>query len=140
DCLRAGSAMGRGVVFSGEHARAEEVQAIRGGRSAGPFDQPRERARSVPADFPGWALNPLSVRAFNTAYWWRHGSGEGLEPCAHFFWPLDAVRGWNRIYGPRGFQQYQVVIPFDAGLGAVRELLDRLIASRRASFLAVLKT
>lgn len=140
DCLRAGSAMGRGVVFSGEHARAEEVRAIRGGRSAGPFDQPRERARSVPVDFPGWALNPLSVRAFNTAYWWRHGSGEGLEPCAQFFWPLDAVRGWNRIYGRRGFQQYQVVIPFEAGLDAVRELLDRLIASRRASFLAVLKT
>jgi FAD/FMN-containing dehydrogenase len=136
DCLSRGPRLGRSVLMAGEHARADALPAR---ARAAPLQPPIKRRKRVPVTFPGFALNPLSVKAFNAAYYRLNRPGERLESVWQFFHPLDAVLEWNRIYGPRGFQQYQAVVPFESGREAIRAMLNRITASRRASFLAVLK-
>ena len=123
-----GASLGRGIL---------EVAAP----LEGDFSMPPQRRRAVPADFPGLALNPLSVAAFN-AWYWRRVPAQGRTRPVHlakFLYPLDAIQGWNRIYGNRGFYQFQCVVPYQTGPAALRELLEVIGASRQASFLAVLK-
>jgi FAD/FMN-containing dehydrogenase len=132
DCLTRGRHMGRGILFRGRWAQPGEAPA------APPA--PKRRLR-VPFDFPGWALNPLSMRLFNAGYYWkqvpRHKAGVSHpEP---FFHPLDAVLDWNRIYGRRGFTQHQSVIPEESGAAGVRRFLDLLTRLGAASFLCVIK-
>jgi decaprenylphospho-beta-D-ribofuranose 2-oxidase len=93
---------------------------------------------SVPAFVPG-LVNRTTVRLFNEA-WFRKAKAHAttIEPISGFFHPLDAVRGWNRLYGPGGFVQYQFVVPFSAP-GVVETTLQRLAALRLPSFLGVLK-
>jgi decaprenylphospho-beta-D-ribofuranose 2-oxidase len=133
DCLARGAALGRGILMRGRHA----------GRGAAPADPPPEPRRlSVPLNAPEWLLSPLLMRAFNTAYYRsraRHPGGSArIVPYHGFFYPLDAIGDWNRLYGRRGFLQYQCVVPRAAG-AAVTELLERLAAAGAASFLAVIK-
>jgi decaprenylphospho-beta-D-ribofuranose 2-oxidase len=93
----------------------------------------------VPVDFPPFALGPLSVRAFNHLYYRRQQPGEavvGLEP---YFYPLDAIGDWNRIYGRRGFVQYQCVLPLAQSRQGLIALLEAISAAGQGSFLAVLK-
>jgi decaprenylphospho-beta-D-ribofuranose 2-oxidase len=131
DCLAAGTALGRGVLMRGRHASREES----GGRAPG-----RRRALRVPFDAPEWLLNPSFMRLFNRLYHARHGAGgRHLVSCEQFFYPLDAVLGWNRLYGRRGFLQYQCAIPHAAGARPVQEVLERLVRRGVASFLAVIK-
>ncbi|MBX6744876.1 MAG: FAD-binding oxidoreductase, partial [Acetobacteraceae bacterium] len=101
-----------------------------------------ERARRFPFDAPGWMLNRASVRAFNAAYWRRVPAGgeERLLPYRKFLYPLDAIHGWNRMYGRAGFRQLQCVVPQAGGAAALRRLLEAVSASGDASFLAVLKS
>jgi len=123
-----GAALGRGILET-----AEPVE--------GAYPAPAERARAVPFDFPGFALNPLSVALFNEAYF-RRVPAEGRVRRVHlrtFLYPLDAIHGWNRIYGKRGFVQFQCVVPYETGASALRDLLGVIADSRLASFLAVLK-
>jgi decaprenylphospho-beta-D-ribofuranose 2-oxidase len=132
DCLARGRALGRGVLMRGRHASRAEA----GGR------MPRARLRlSVPVDAPGWLLSPWLVRAFNGAYYWRHGRATRRRLVSYdaFFYPLDAIGSWNRLYGRRGFLQYQCVLPRPAGPRPVAAVLERLAASGAASFLAVIK-
>jgi FAD/FMN-containing dehydrogenase len=137
DCLARGASLGRSVIMAGRHTRHDELPSDER-RSA--LRLPPEPTKRVPVEFPSAALNRYSVRAFNAAYYHRHDDGVRIEPFHQFFYPLDAVAHWNRIYGKRGFQQYQVVIPFEAAERGMRELLGALARSGRASFLAVLKT
>jgi decaprenylphospho-beta-D-ribofuranose 2-oxidase len=80
------------------------------------------------------------VRAFNQAYWWRASANEtqsiALIP---FFYPLDAVGGWNKLYGRAGFLQYQFVLPKADGIANLKRVLSRIADSGQGSFLAVLK-
>ena len=138
DCLARGSAMGRAVIMHGDHAGATDVHAE--GRL--PYGPPgRGDARvSVPWNVPGALLNPLTVRLFNTAYYARHRDAPGqLVGIERFFYPLDGIGHWNRLYGRRGFVQYQVVLPTDESRRGLIALLERLSGSGRPSFLAVLK-
>ena len=86
-------------------------------------------------------INSTSLRAFNTLYWHRQlrRRREAISHYEPFFFPLDRIRHWNRMYGPRGFLQYQCVIPPQAAAEATREVLRRIAASGNGSFLAVLK-
>jgi decaprenylphospho-beta-D-ribofuranose 2-oxidase len=132
DCLAGGQALGRGILMRGRHAARAEA----------PPDPPREpRRRAVPLDAPAWLLSPLLVRAFNSLYYRLHARSRlgAVVPYHGFFYPLDAIGGWNRLYGGRGFLQYQCVVPRTAGTAPVAELLERLAASGAASFLAVIK-
>lgn len=127
DCLARDARMGRGVVFRGVHAL-----------DRGPFDQRSLDVKvSVPFTAPSWLLSSWSVRLFNGVYGaiqgrTREGQRQHFNP---FFYPLDAVGGWNRLYGPRGFLQFQCV----ASREAVGEVLEALSRSGAGSFLAVLK-
>ena len=100
------------------------------------------KALTMPMDAPGFVLNGLTVRLFNAFYYRLQKSGPAhqRQHYAPFFYPLDAILEWNRLYGRRGFYQYQCVIGHDAAPQAVEDLLKRIAASGAGSFLAVLKT
>ncbi len=136
DCVARGGSMGRSVLMLGEHARTEDLPAF-----ARPFKVRKKTPLSVPVDFPGFVLNPLTVKAFNELYYWRQSSkkGESVAPYGPFFHPLDNVLNWNRIYGKNGFAQYQFVLPVEAGKEGMAEVLRRISAQGTGSFLAVLK-
>jgi len=95
----------------------------------------------VPFAFPGWALNSLSMRAFNTLYFHRHPKRpkRGIVHPESFFHPLDAIRRWNLIYGKRGFTQHQCVLPEKDRPGATKRYLESLAAGGLGSFLCVIK-
>jgi decaprenylphospho-beta-D-ribofuranose 2-oxidase len=106
-----------------------------------PYAAQAGRDLSVPVDFPGFALNPVSVAIFNETYFRRvpEAGRTRAAPWGKFLYPLDAIHNWNRIYGKRGFVQFQCVVPYETGATALRDLLEVISASRQASFLAVLK-
>ena len=137
DLLASGASLGRSVVDFGDHATRAEWEA-KGSGDPLRFNPPR----TVPA--PPWApsglLNRFTVAAFNQA-WYRKSprSSEGyLVSLPTFFHPLDRVKGWNRLYGRRGFLQYQFVVP-DGEEATLRRIIELLAEARAASFLAVLK-
>lgn len=138
DCLARGRALGRSAIMLGEHAAADELPPSR--RSA-PFATPRRKMRGVPVDAPSALLNRLTVRAFNAAYYHRQmmRTGEQLVDWDSYFYPLDAMANWNRIYGARGFMQFQCVLPTDSARAGLTELLNSIGESGLGSFLAVLK-
>ncbi len=92
-------------------------------------------------DMPGFLLNRYSVSLFNALYyrWVRKTLSERRLSLPSFFFPLDGISDWNRLYGKQGFVQYQFVIPRRVGLEGLKELLQRIVSSGRASFLSVLK-
>ena len=137
DCVAKGARMGRSVLTRGRFARREELPAK---LSADPLRYAGSVKLSVPDVFPPKLLNGLTVRAFNEL-WYRKSprrKRDQLQTIPAFFHPLDGVGEWNRIYGPRGFVQYQFVVPFGQE-DAMRTALTRISASGHASFLAVLK-
>jgi decaprenylphospho-beta-D-ribofuranose 2-oxidase len=141
DCLARGRALGRSVLTRGEHAVLDDLPpADRRPARALAFG-PAERLSAPPWVPPGM-LNRLTVRAFNEAWFRKAPRVERgrVVPLHAFFHPLDGMAGWNRIYGPRGFVQYQFVVPFGpSGEAALRTVVERLSSAGAASFLAVLK-
>jgi FAD/FMN-containing dehydrogenase len=97
---------------------------------------------SVPLTMPNFTLNSLSVKAFNSLYFHRvpRSGKKCIQHYEPFFYPLDAVNGWSKIYGKRGFFQYQSVTPEAAGVEPLEKMAHEIAASGEASFLAVLKT
>lgn len=134
DCLAGGTALGRSVLIRGHHA----TKAESGGTGVLGFSP--KRGKPLPIEFSDCALNPLSVKAFNSLYYAAHPDNRKLVGFEPFFWPLDAVSGWNKIYGARGFIQYQCVLPFETSRAGLVKLLEKISKSGQASFLAVLKT
>jgi decaprenylphospho-beta-D-ribofuranose 2-oxidase len=137
DCLARGRSLGRAVLMRGDHARRDDLPASQ--RDA-PLVPPPSALLAAPPWVPRGLLNRTTVRAFNEAYFRRAPVSEHgrLQPLHAFFFPLDAIRGWNRLYGSSGFLQYQCLVPFGAE-ETVRAVLERLSAAGAPSFLAVLK-
>ncbi|MDI3288815.1 FAD-binding oxidoreductase [Polyangium sp. 15x6] len=132
DCLQRGRSMGRGILMAGRWAEPHEA----------PKEPPRAAAElTFPVELPDWALNPTTASLFNTAYYWRHTQQrvETIVAPEPFFYPLDAILHWNRVYGPRGFTQYQCVLPRAAGPAAVRAFMELLTRLGGASPLCVIK-
>jgi decaprenylphospho-beta-D-ribofuranose 2-oxidase len=132
DCLSRGAHLGRGVLFCGRWASAAEAPARPPRRLPRPF---------VPFDCPAWVMGRTVGRIFNELYYRSHTAAPKrrvLHPEA-FFYPLDAIRHWNRLYGRRGFTQYQCVLPEAAGPAVVGQLLDLMAKFGAASFLCVIK-
>ena len=131
DCLAKGAALGRGLFMRGNHAPA---------LSAGLVKAPGLRLR-VPFTPPISLINQASLHAFNALYYAKQRAH--TLPChwhyEPFFYPLDGIHEWNRVYGPRGFYQYQCVVPMAAAPEAIADMLGRIAASGQGSFLAVLK-
>ncbi len=138
DCLARGPSLGRSLLMLGEHAELGELPAA---RRRSPFETPLRRRLVVPFDLPGLALNGNSVRAFNALHW-RAGiraAGERLVDWDSYFYPLDRIGNWNRIYGRKGLVQFQCVLPPDAARAGLEALLGEVSESGRGAFLAVLK-
>ncbi len=131
DCVASGKNFARGIFMQGDHSSVPEPSA--------PTKAPW---LLVPIDFPEIALNRFSVGVFNTLYYNKQFTKgkTGLVDYESFFYPLDSVLHWNKIYGRKGLLQFQCVIPFEDGPqeGIVR-ILKAITASRLASFLAVIK-
>lgn len=126
DATATGPALGRGIVEEGETCR-------------GLRPKPRG-AKTVPLDAPHWALSGPIVKAFNAAYYRRvpaHGRTV-VRTLQDFFFPLDKIHDWNRLYGKRGFHQFQCVVPLDSA-PALKDMLNKIAWSGLASPLAVLK-
>lgn len=132
DCLSKGSKLGRGILYCGRWAEPHEAPAR---------FPPHKPKRAVPMVCPSWVMGPVIVKAFNHLYyakhWRRHAAGI-VHPDS-FFYPLDAIHHWNRLYGPKGFTQYQCVLPKSAGKAAARRMLELLAHHGGASFLCVIK-
>lgn len=99
--------------------------------------------KHIPCFFPEWVLNSTSIKAFNQLYFHKNLASQKANSTHYepFFYPLDAISQWNKIYGARGFLQYQFVIPYKADSGtALREIFKLIQGSQMGSFLAVLKT
>lgn len=133
DCVSSGQDFGRGIFLRGNHSAERALSGA---------EIPRSKLSiKAPFDAPSWALNPLTVRAFNACYYGKQR--EKIKKfCSRyqpFFYPLDSVQDWNRIYGSRGFFQFQCVVPEDHNNRAIRQILKAIVDSGRASFLAVLK-
>jgi hypothetical protein len=138
DCLQKGKNIGRSILMRGEHAFQHELpQKFR--------DQPLRLKKKfepkVPFYFPGFVLNAFSVKIFNYFYFKKQSKKEvtGFIDYETFFYPLDFVKDWNKIYGKSGFIQYQMMIPKKKGKEGMRKILETIANSGNGSFLAVLK-
>lgn len=129
DCLAKGERLGRCLLITGEHATDGAL-----------LYQNREKL-SIPFTLPSFTLNNLTVKAFNTLYYGKARKGVSRQQVTidHFFYPLDAIGHWNRIYGNNGFTQYQFVLPREESYRGLERILARIAASGKGSFLAVLK-
>lgn len=129
DCLASGVQAGRGQYIAGNHADKGSIQLAPPSGLRMPFDPPFS------------LVNALSLRAFNTLYYHRQfkkevASNVGYDP---FFYPLDRMHQWNRMYGRAGFQQYQCVVPQQNGREIIRSVMQQIAKAGAGSFLAVLK-
>lgn len=138
DCLAQGDKLGRSLVMLGEHALASEVPKKARKR---PLETPERGKKTFPINLPGGALNGLTVAAFNALYYRRGCRNAGLSyvDWDSYFYPLDAILGWNRIYGRRGFTQFQCALPLESAQAGLRALLQATSTAGAGSFLAVLK-
>ena len=131
DCTTRGRGMGRGYLSLGRYASAGEAPAA----------PPELRERiAVPFDLPGWVVAPWSIRIFNVG--WHHlhrTTGPRIVGPQPFFHPLDFVRHWNRLYGQRGFAQYQCVLPYASDGRGVQRFFEVLTRLGGASPVSVLK-
>ena len=137
DCLKKGKQFGRSILMLGEHAKLEDLNEK---QKKKPLELHPKKQITLPFNLPSWALNNLTVKAFNFLFYGKNLKKEinnviSYEP---FFYPLDAVLHWNRMYGKKGFVQYQFVLPLEAKSGLI-EIMNTIGASGMGSFLTVLK-
>jgi FAD/FMN-containing dehydrogenase len=138
DCLQKGENLGRSILLRGEHAFRHELGAKMVQK---PLRLKKKFIPRIPFYFPVFVLNKFTVKLFNYLYYnqQRHTKLKNIVDYETFFYPLDVVEDWNRIYGKAGFIQYQMVIPKENGKAGMRKILETIAASGNGSFLAVLK-
>ncbi len=138
DCLQKGNNIGRSILMRGEHAlKAELPKKLQ----ENPLRLKQKPIPTVPFYFPGFVLNALTVKIFNFLYYKKQQKKEvhNFVDYETFFYPLDVVNEWNKIYGKGGFIQYQMVIPKEKGKEGMKKILETIANSGNGSFLAVLK-
>jgi FAD/FMN-containing dehydrogenase len=130
DCVAQGRNFARGIFMQGEHDE-----------NPGPLTPLSKPKVALPFDLPAMALNRASIGAFNTLYYHKQMSKQrsGLVDYEPFFYPLDRILQWNRLYGRQGLLQFQCVLPWASDTAGMTQLLKAITASGLASFLAVIK-
>ena len=138
DLLATGEKLGRSLLLLGEHEPLEDLSPK---LRRDPLRVHGKALLGVPFFFPAFALSNLTVRIFNMLYYGKQFKAvqENVVHYGPYFHPLDIIRDWNRIYGRRGFLQYQIVVPLEGGEARMRKVIEELSKARVASFLAVLK-
>lgn len=129
DCLAKNEEIGKCLLMVGDFA------------NDGNLGYKSKKKLSIPFNFPSFALNSLSVKAFNWLYYAKAKDGVSKQRVGidTFFYPLDAIENWNRIYGSGGFTQYQFILPKEQSFEGLKEILTKISDSGKGSFLAVLK-
>jgi len=138
DCLQTGKNIGRSIIMRGEHAFKHELPKK---FQQNPLRLKQKFIPKVPFYFPDFMLNKWSVKLFNYLYFNKQQKKEvkNFVDYETFFYPLDVVNDWNKIYGKKGFIQYQMVIPKEKGKEGMKKILETIAKSGNGSFLAVLK-
>jgi decaprenylphospho-beta-D-ribofuranose 2-oxidase len=136
DCLSNGKNLGRSVLLLGEHAINSEVP-----KEKNRFKVHKKPSFNIPFFFPSWFLNSFFIKMFNHFFYYKPSSNVSNSIIHYdpYFFPLDSVNNWNRIYGKKGFIQYQFVIPKEYSFEAVSKILNIFSTNNLGSFLAVLK-
>jgi hypothetical protein len=129
DCLAKGDNIGKCLLMVGDFA------------DDGNLDYQEKKKLNIPFTFPSFVLNNLSVKAFNWLYYKKapNGVSQQIVDIDTFFYPLDAINNWNRIYGKNGFTQYQFILPKETSYEGLTKILQTIADLGRGSFLAVLK-
>ncbi len=138
DCLKGGKNFGRSIMMMGEHATLEELNS---NQRKKPLTGKVGRDINMPINLPGFVLNALSVKAFNWLYFHKNVK-KVIENTVHydpFFYPLDSILHWNRMYGKGGFVQYQFVLPINNSEEGLVKIMNRIRQKGWGSFLSVLK-
>ncbi|WP_246162347.1 FAD-binding oxidoreductase [Roseovarius faecimaris] len=138
DCLGQAANLGRALVMLGEHA---EVSDLPLDMKAAPLQIKPKKMRSVPVYLPALTLNRYSLSAFNSLYYWigSRKRGDRIVDWKSYFYPLDSIAGWNKIYGRKGFVQFQCVLPLESSESGLTALLAEIASAGTGSFLSVLK-
>jgi len=136
DCLKGGKNFGRSLLMLGDHYDNNDQKKI----IENPYKVHSDPHLSIPFNFPGFALNKYSIKLFNTVFYHKvmTKTKRNIGHYDGFFYPLDAILSWNRMYGKRGFSQYQFVVPMEARKG-LEVILKKIQEKGMGSFLAVLK-
>lgn len=138
NCLAKGKSQGRSILMRGEHADVDELPKKCKNR---PLELKKKLQLNIPLNFPNFTLNKWSIKAFNFLFYNKQFKKvlKNIIDYNSFFYPLDAIANWNRMYGSRGFTQYQFVLPKENSSEGLKEILTRISKSGKGSFLAVLK-
>ncbi len=129
DCLSKGNQLGKSVVMLGDFAQDEDLNYL------------PKKTIDIPFNFPNFALNKLSVAIFNKLYYCKTAAGTSTQKVSidQFFYPLDAMHHWNKIYGKNGFVQFQFILPKASSYEGLAQILEKISNAGTGSFLAVLK-
>lgn len=129
DCLAKGNNLGKCILMTGDFS------------DDGNLNFKNKSKINIPFNFPSFALNQYSVKIFNWLYYKKAPTGISTQKVSinTFFYPLDSINNWNRIYGKNGFTQYQFILPKNESYNGLREILEVIAKSGKGSFLAVLK-
>ncbi|MCB9233534.1 MAG: FAD-binding oxidoreductase [Bacteroidia bacterium] len=139
DCQAGGRQMGRSILNKGEFATLEELKSTKFGKN--PLALHKAGKLTIPFYFPGWSLNPLTVKAFNILYY-NKMLKQQINNFVHydpFFYPLDGILHWNRAYGRKGFTQYQFVMPPETAYEGLKKVLEKIRKRGIGSPVTVLK-
>ena len=138
DCLQKGKNLGRSIMMRGEHAFQHQIP---GKIKENPLRLKQKPKPTIPFYFPDFVLNNFTVKLFNLLYFnkQRQKQVNDFVDYETFFYPLDIINDWNKIYGKSGFIQYQMVIPKEKGKEGMKKILETISTSGNGSFLAVLK-
>ena len=132
------SNIGQSLIMLGEHAKINDLNQK---NSLNPLKIKSKKNRNIPFYFPNWFLNKRLIKLFNFLYYFlgKNSSKEKFVYWDDYFYPLDSIMGWNKIYGREGFVQYQCVIPLEKSKEGLIELLKEIDKSKVSPFLSVLK-
>ncbi len=138
DCLKGGNSFGRSIMMAGEHTTLNELNAKQKPEALKLLQGSK---LNIPLDLPSFMLSGLSVKSFNELYYHKI-LGKVKQDKTYFdqfFYPLDAINNWNRMYGKHGFIQYQFVLPLSTSRAGLVEIMEKIRNQGSGSFLAVLK-
>ncbi len=137
DCLARKKSLGRALLLRANPASPSELPSF---ERESPYSIRRKLPLTVPFSMPSFFLNSGNMKAFNSCFYWWPRRTEALRDFESYFYPLDAISNWNRVYGQKGVLQYQLVLPLESSSQGLREILERVAESGWASFLGVLKS
>ncbi|MBM63917.1 MAG: FAD-linked oxidase [Acidobacteria bacterium] len=129
NCLAKGNALGQSLLLAGDFM------------DDGALNYTTPRQAHIPFDVPSFAINRFTIQSFNWLYYNKHRKpvSQHRATLNSFFYPLDSIDNWNRIYGSSGFAQYQFILPLETSYQGLKEILTVISQSGRGSFIAVLK-